>query len=698
MLYKKLIIIFLFLIFSHTFIYAVPAMTDIDKFTQPDGTNFNARQRGDEWLNWCETEDGYTIIKNTSTGWWYYAKADENEGISKSKYLVGEINPEKINLKKGIRPAGRKNLSVFKKSIKSRKLTSPILPHDQKLLVVLIEFNDRSNDDKNSSESFRDAIFLSTKKSIADYYKEVSFGKFNILPAEESFGEKDDGIVGWMKLNQNHPDCGSNYECVRDVMQSVMQNIDQYVNFSLFDKNTDGNITPDELSILVIFAGYENAYDKSKPGIWAHRWHLENPLTLDGRLIKDYAAAGEMHKDHRATIGAIVHELGHLMLELPDLYDTDGTSMGIGIFDLMAYGAWGKSNTDDYNGDSPVHLSAWSKIYSGFIDPTIVNKSNVTFPIASENPEAIKILTSDSYQYFLLEYRYPSGYDSGLKRIDPEFKGGIAIWHIDESLLLSDCIFFNNCNDDENHKLVDLEEADGSQNLDAKEYYGASQDLFYKGNNNRFDNTSNPNSRLYSNEFSYISVSNISIPEITMSAMIGESELPLTPVIKVNLTSIEFEKTEVGKTSEELLKISNTGLSDLKINEIKLSGTYSNNFSYSLLEDTVAPNKSTTLTVKFSPVTTDIISADLFISSNDSDNEIIRITLHGTGLPSTKKDKKKICLISKFLTGSIIQQIGNFKDKYLLETFFGRNPIEWYYKHAVSTAGSMALTLNILLN
>ena len=40
------------------------------------------------------------------------------------------------------------------------------------------------------------------------------------------------------------------------------------------------------------------------------------------------------------TIGVFVHEMGHGFWNLPDLYDTDGSSEGIGSWSLMAGGSW----------------------------------------------------------------------------------------------------------------------------------------------------------------------------------------------------------------------------------------------------------------------------------------------------------------------------------------------------------------------
>ena len=42
---------------------------------------------------------------------------------------------------------------------------------------------------------------------------------------------------------------------------------------------------------------------------------------------------------HMATLGVMAHEMGH-GLNLPDLYDLDGSSYGVGDWSLMGLGMW----------------------------------------------------------------------------------------------------------------------------------------------------------------------------------------------------------------------------------------------------------------------------------------------------------------------------------------------------------------------
>ncbi|MEW5994870.1 MAG: hypothetical protein AB1744_10810, partial [Candidatus Zixiibacteriota bacterium] len=96
-------------------------------------------------------------------------------------------------------------------------------------------------------------------------------------------------------------------------------------------------------------------------------------------------------------------------------------------------------------------------------------------------------------EYFLVEYRRLTGYDSNLPG------EGLLIWHIDES---------RGNNNDETHKFIDLEEADGRNDLDTLANRGDAGDP-YVSNVAGFTFTTNPNSNLYNGNLGLVNVTNI---------------------------------------------------------------------------------------------------------------------------------------------------------------------------------------------
>ena len=81
-----------YLITIFIFITAVcnagPARPGVMTFTQPDGSSFAARVRGDEFMKIITTSSGNAIVKNDD-GWWCYATYDSKGQKIDSGYRVG---------------------------------------------------------------------------------------------------------------------------------------------------------------------------------------------------------------------------------------------------------------------------------------------------------------------------------------------------------------------------------------------------------------------------------------------------------------------------------------------------------------------------------------------------------------------------------------------------------------------------------
>ena len=139
-----------------------------------------------------------------------------------------------------------------------------------------------------------------------------------------------------------------------------------------------------------------------------------------------------------------------------------------------------------------------------------------------------KASTSNSDEYFLFENRSAGGYDEGLNYliyesnssevIGTDFTGGLAVWHVKD--ILSSCLDQNNCVV-LNPPLLDLEEANDAD-LDNASSNGRTTHLFYSGNSVIFDNSSTPNSKLYDDNSSGISLINISAAGDNMTLTISK--------------------------------------------------------------------------------------------------------------------------------------------------------------------------------
>jgi immune inhibitor A len=249
----------------------------------------------------------------------------------------------------------------------------------------------------------------------------------------------------------------------------------------------------------VIHAGPGGEVSGNSGHIWSHKWVLDGgQKQVDGTKIFAYLTVPEDCK-----IGVCAHELGHLLFGFPDLYDTDGSSEGIGNWCLMAAGSWGGG------GDTPVHPSAWCKARQGWaavdnrtangpVDIADVKDSHTVFRLWKDGEEGD--------EYFLVENRQQVGFDASLPG------AGLLIWHIDEA---------QSSNVNENHYKVALMQADGARDLEGSNNRGDDGDV-YPGTsgNTSFDSEATPDSRSYAGVETCVAVTDVSA---------------LGPVVRANL-------------------------------------------------------------------------------------------------------------------------------------------------------------------
>lgn len=528
-IYRLIISWFIIFVFTSPSVFAMPSRRALTEFAQPNGKKFKAVLWGDERLNWLESEGG-DIIKKGRDGYWYYAQIkDGNLTESSNRYGI-DLKPSSaisrqylatwIRRKQQSSNEFKNNFAGLSDNYES--VTSINGP--QKLLVLLIEFTNFSV--RYSETEWNNKFFGSDGSTVNNYYKEVSGGRFYFTPAGENYGTGNDGIIK-VRLNYNHPDTGYDIdERNSTIVSNALKAADTYIDYSKYDINRDGYISRNELHIVTIVSGYEESYGTSNsPSVWGHSWSIPyGGITCDGvKLCADpyggYTQQGEIQGDHMATIGILCHELAH-DLGLPDLYDTDGSSSGVGVHSLMAEGSWMRSSETEEWGSSPTHLDAWSKIYVGFSDPLTVTAkgSYMVNSIDTKNYNILKVPTKNSGEYFLVENREFVGFDRGLK--EDCTSGGIAIWHIDDNIINR---YINNeytgINDNELHKGVAIEEANisklGYSQLD-RNSSGPYNHYYYSGNNTVFSPASVPNSSLYGGVPSNIS---ITVPVQSSSTM-----------------------------------------------------------------------------------------------------------------------------------------------------------------------------------
>ena len=364
----------------------------------------------------------------------------------------------------------------------------------KRVVVLLVDFPDHAA--TASLQHYKDLLFSSgtyATGSLRDYYDEVSYHQLTVT------GE----VFGWFRAphpksyyTNNNYGFGSYPQNAQRLVEDVLTLANPVVNFAPFDNDGDGTIE----ALVIIAAGTGAEVTGNTNDIWSHKWGI-TPRALDGVSASNYFMAPE---DGR--VGVMAHELGHLLLGMPDLYDVDYSSRGTGSWDLMAGGSWNNG------GNTPAHPVAWVKAKVGWANVTTIfnAEQNVTLLPYKDSRQLYKlpIGTAGSPQYFLLSNRRRLGFDAYLPG------EGLIIEHIDEN---------QGNNTDENHYLVDVEQSDGKADLNKNANSGDAGDPFPGAGHTSFTVGTTPSSRAYDGSDSKVEVTAIanSGSNITATVKVG---------------------------------------------------------------------------------------------------------------------------------------------------------------------------------
>jgi len=483
--------------------WGVPANPKSVQLFQPDGSPVNISLKGDEFYNWNEDDEGYTVLKDYATREWRYAERNADGTLKAGLHKVGSYDPAKLGIKQHLKDAIRTGQAQGLRAARSPRAESgvparvAITSGTMNNLVILARFSDQTTTYSQAqfASLFNDAGYTmeGAVGSVKSYYLETSYNKLTIVST----------VSQWVALSTPAAYYGANAAGVdiapRQLVIDAINALDaDGFNFSTLDGNGDGLV--DGLTIIHSGRGEETTGNDTNY-IWSHYWSLTSSVTVDGVSMQNYHTEPELRGTDGlpatwgiTRIGVICHETGHF-LGLPDLYDYGYDSAGAGDFCIMASGSWNGNS-----GTSPAHPSAWCKKTLGWVTPTQLAFSGAyTLARVEDNSDAVYLMRGPAFaatEYFLMENRQGFGFDAGL----PGPTRGILIWHVDETKAN---------NDDQTHYLVDLEEAGGTQDLANNTNAGADADYYRLGNNTVFSDTSTPNSLSYSGSPLDLKVQNI---------------------------------------------------------------------------------------------------------------------------------------------------------------------------------------------
>jgi immune inhibitor A len=394
-----------------------------------------------------------------------------------------------------IRPPSTFRPGTTRREITSAAADRPPLRGPVRVLVVLIDFPDKSFGEPTSR--YQD-LFFSTgvvpTGSVVEYFRDVTNGLVEIV------GE----VVGPFTMpqplswyaNGNFGIGNPTGDPRANIMaQDAAKAADPGVDLKPYDNDGDGYVD----AFVIVHAG-RGGEETGDPGdIWSHKWVLPEEYDADGTKVYGYLTIPE-----DAKLGVSAHELGHLLFGFPDLYDTDYTSEGIGDWCLMAGGSWNNG------GDTPAHPSAWCKAQQEWVTvDNVTTDTSLSLPDVKSSKTVQRLWTSGEVgtEYFLLENRQQTGFDSGLPG------AGLLVWHVDEA---------QEGNSDESHYLVGLLQADGLRELELNFNRGDGGDPYPGWNGNTsLTGTSSPSSQSYAGQDTGVVVSGISESGDPMKATVS---------------------------------------------------------------------------------------------------------------------------------------------------------------------------------
>lgn len=417
-----------FLITTSTF--GVSGTKQARQVTQPDGSKIECFVSGDEYFNFLQDKDGYTIVQ-ASDGYYYYG-ISENGMVIPSSYKVNEVDPNTIGIRKDIRISKERYLS--KKTLfldGDNRSASTLATGTINNIVVYIKFSDES-DFTTPRLDYDNKFNLPEGNSLKSYFHEVSYSKLTIhsthLPESDamanqsytdahprSYFEPYNATTNPSGYTDEPDRRLREHTLVKDAVEWLNTNSPVPANLNI-DSDDDGKI--DNISFIV--RGNNSVWSGL---LWSHKWALGSfNVYMNNKQVWNYIFVPES----QASVTTICHEMFHT-LGAPDLYHyhDDGADISpVYEYDIMANGS----------GHMTSYMK-WKYTNQSWIEsiPEITESGTYTLsPLTSPANNCYKIASPySSVEYFVLEYRRSTGTFEGSRpgsglivyRVNPLIEG-----------------------------------------------------------------------------------------------------------------------------------------------------------------------------------------------------------------------------------------------------------------------------------
>lgn len=272
--------------------------------TQPDGTALTLYAIGDEYYNWLQDAQGYTVIQHPVTGYYVYADL-ANGRLVPTKFVAGMADPASAGLhpylnisseqKSRIRQASLDQTKKFVGEISNAPTTGTI-----NNLVVFIHFSGESEFTPPLS-TYTNMLNASTAgaNSLRNYYQDVSYNALTInstlypTPGATVVSYLDSHTRGYFQpynaaantIGYIGGDNGDNrrvreHTLLRDAINFVGSQIPSGLSI-----DGDGDGIVDGLTFIV--SGSPTGWNSL---LWPHQWSLYTyTVTINGKTVENYS-------------------------------------------------------------------------------------------------------------------------------------------------------------------------------------------------------------------------------------------------------------------------------------------------------------------------------------------------------------------------------------------------------------------------
>ncbi|MEI7847777.1 MAG: M6 family metalloprotease domain-containing protein, partial [Chloroflexota bacterium] len=383
--------------------------------TQPYGSLLQLFASGDEFYNWLEDQNYYTVIQDQTSGYYTYAQISDGNLVA-SPYVVGKVDPREAGLKPMLNISAEQReiirkqspLNTYQEMSASGGISNAPTTGSFTNLVVFIRFAGEA--EFTSPPSRYTSMLTDTTpgvKSFINYFSEVSYGKLTInslfvpsMAGGSVISYQDSHPRGYFQpyiaatnpIGYQGGDAGDErrdreFQLLRD---AITANLASFPAGSVIDADGDGYI--DEISFVI--SGSPTGWSSI---LWPHAWSMWiNPSVINGRMLGRY----NFELDGALDAKVLEHETFHV-LGSPDLYhySYDGLTP-VGSWDLMESGSG--------------HMGCYMKFkYGHWIDeiPSISTPGVYTLnPLTSSINNCMKIASpNSSSEFFVFEYRRNTG-------------------------------------------------------------------------------------------------------------------------------------------------------------------------------------------------------------------------------------------------------------------------------------------------